>query len=802
MRVERGLIDPFLEEHERRRLRHVARDHETEAARFGERCGAQFSEDPFRFARLIGGESIFDGVDDHAVGYAEPARSPRRPPRPTETGIPVALREGGGVHKLPIVLLIAAFAALPALAADAPLAYPPAPRGDVTESFFGTTVADPYHWLEDVDSPQTKAWVSAENALTRGYLDAIPARATIATTFRKLYDYEKISAPFREGRRWFFYRNSGLQTQAALYVRDAETGPARLFFDPNTLSRDGSVQMADTAFTRDGRLMAYATQSGGADWYTWHVKDVATGADRADIVRWSKFSGAAWLGDRGFYYSGYDAPSAANKTLAKLDVQKVWFHALGTPQSADRLVYASTAHPDEFVGAEVSDDQRYVFLERSKGDGNALAWKPGGEAGDRFRPVFALDPNVSYQIVGNDGPRIYVQTNLNAPRLRVASFDLNDPAHALHDVVPETGDKLDSVQLVRDRLYLGYLHDAHSLLRMVDLRGRDLGAIELPAIGSATFDPAQRDDRAVYYTFQSFAFPTTIYRFDPAAGKAALVFRSPIAFDPAPFVTEQLFATSKDGTRVPVFVVHRKDMPLDGSTPTILYGYGGFNISLTPAFERETALWLQMGGAYALATLRGGGEYGDAWHDAGRLANKQHVFDDFIAAGQMLIDRKITSTPKLAIDGGSNGGLLVGAVLVQRPELFGAAIAEQGVLDMLRYERFTVGKAWIPEYGSARASAEQFRTLYAYSPLDNVKPGTHYPPTLITTADHDDRVYPSHSFKFTAALQRAQAGDAPILLRVETNEGHFSGLTTDKRIALASDFYAFLVKSLNFTPTL
>ncbi len=699
-------------------------------------------------------------------------------------------------------VLLAALLGGPVLAADAPLAYPAAPRGDVTETFFGTTVGDPYHWMENVDSPQTTAWVKAENTLTHAYIDAIPARATIATAFRKLYNYEKVGAPVREGKHWFFFRNSGLQTQGVMYVRDSETGPARLFFDPNTLSPDGKIQLSSTSFTLDGSLMAYATQSGGADWLTWHVKNVATGKDLPDIIHWSKFSGAAWSGDGGFYYAGYDAPTAANQTLAKLDVQKVWYHRLGTPQRADRLVYASTAHPDEFVGVELSHDQRYVFLERSKGDGNSIAWKRRDEPGDRFRPVFALDPNVSYSMLGNDGSRIYVLTNAQAPRQRIAAFDLRDPTHALHDVVPQSADKLDYAQIVGNRFYLAYLHDAHSVIRMAGTDGRDLGTIELPGIGSVGFGGAQREDPGVYYVFDSYAYPSATYRYDPATSVSTLIRRSAVAFDSTPFVTEQIFTTSKDGTRVPVFVTHRKDMPLDGSTPTILYGYGGFDVAITPNFSTETALWLQMGGAYAVATLRGGSEYGDAWHDAGRLANKQHVFDDFIAAAQMLIDRKITSTPKLAINGGSNGGLLVGAVLVQRPDLFGAAIAEQGVLDMLRYERFTVGKAWISEYGSARASAEQFKTLYAYSPLDNVKPGTHYPPTLITTSDHDDRVYPSHSFKFTAALQNAQAGDAPILLRVETNEGHFSGLTTEKSIAITADFYAFLAKSLDFTPTL
>jgi prolyl oligopeptidase len=699
--------------------------------------------------------------------------------------------------RLAILSLIVLFATAPASAAGS-LDYPPAPRDEVTDTHFGTAVPDPYRWLEDVDSTQTVNWTTAENLLTRQYLDAIPQRPAIAAAFRKLYDYERLSAPFRVGRHWFFYRNSGLQTQSALYIRDTETSAARLFFDPNTLSKDGSIQMAGTSFTRDGTLMAYATQNGGADWQTWHVKQVSTGRDLPDVIAWSKFSGAAWVGDRGFYYSAYDKPAAANRTLAALDRQKLFFHRIGTAQSADRLVF--TAPADEFIGAEVSHDQTLVFRERSTINGNGLEWKPAAAGDGAFRQVFALDPNVQWGVVGNDGTRVYLVTNYKAPRLRVVWTDLNDSHHVVHDIVPQRDDKLDGAALIGNTLYLAYLHDAHSVIRLADLNGRDRGAITLPGIGSASLPSAQREDKIAYYTFESFATPPVIFRYDTTTGTSTVANRSAIAFDPAPFVTEQIWATSKDGTKVPVFVMHRKDMPLDGTTPTILYGYGGFNISITPYFSRETALWLQMGGAYAVATLRGGGEFGDPWHEAGMLANKQHVFDDFIAAAQMLIDRKITSTPKLAIDGGSNGGLLVGAALTQHPELFGAAIAEQGVLDMLRYQKFTVGKAWIPEYGSADATADQFRTLLAYSPLHNVKDGTHYPPTLITTADHDDRVYPAHSFKFVAALQHAQAGDAPILLRVETNEGHFSGLTTDKAIAITADFYAFLVKNLNFTP--
>jgi prolyl oligopeptidase len=449
-----------------------------------------------------------------------------------------------------------------------------------------------------------------------------------------------------------------------------------------------------------------------------------------------------------------------------------------------------------------TEDQRYDFFYRSKGDGNSLAWKPAGAPDSSFRELFALDPNVQYSPVGDDGTRIYIQTNLRAPRSRLAWLDLNDPAHTLHDIVPQSADTIDGVSLLGNRFYVAYLHDAHSVVRVYGLDGRALGSIALPGIGSGGLPGGHRHDRVVYYAFTSFTYPSTIYRFNTMTGQSSVAIRPKIAFDSAPYVTEQLFATSKDGTRIPVFVVHRKDLPLNGSTPTILYGYGGFDISITPYFSTGVAMWLQMGGAYAVATLRGGGEYGDAWHNAGRLANKQHVFDDFIAAAQMLIDRKITSTPRLAANGGSNGGLLVGAAITQRPDLWGAAIPEVGVLDMLRFQKFTVGKAWVTDYGSADASAEQFKYLFAYSPYQNVKDGTAYPPTLVMTSDHDDRVFPAHSFKFTAALQHAQGGDAPILLRVESKAGHGAGRPTEKIIDDVADRYAFLVKNLNFSPNL
>ncbi len=704
------------------------------------------------------------------------------------------------MRRLFFLFAAALLAASPALPALAKLVYPEAPRGTVTDNYFGTTVADPYRWMEDVDSPLTTAWVKAEGDLTRSYLDAIPQRTAIRDAYRKLLNYEKVSAPFHQGAWWFFSRNTGLQNQSVLFVRNGEHGTPRVLLDPNTLAADGTVALAATRFSHDGKLLAYATQSSGADWQTWHVKDVATGKDRPDTLQWSKFSGASWTGDTGFYYEAYDPPQAGDATLSALGAQKMYYHRLGTPQSADRLVY--TAPSDKFLAIGRSEDQRYDFFYLAKGDGNSLSWKRAAEPESAFRQIFALDPNVQYSPIGDDGTRIYVQTNLNAQRGRLAWFDLNDPSHVLHDIVPQGPDTIEGVSLLGNRFYVAYLHDAHSLVRIYDLTGRTLGTIALPGIGSGGLPGGHRDDRITYYSFTSYTYPTTIYRFDTVTGKSSVAIAPKIAFDSTPYVTEQIFTTSKDGTRIPVFVVHRKDIPLDGSTPTILYGYGGFDISITPSFSSSVAMWLQMGGAYAVATLRGGGEYGDAWHDAGRLANKQHVFDDFIAAAQMLIDKKITSTPKLAANGGSNGGLLVGAAITERPDLFGAAIPEVGVMDMLRFQKFTVGKAWVTDYGSSEASADQFNTLYAYSPYQNIKDGTTYPPTLVMTSDHDDRVFPAHSFKFAAAMQHAQAGDAPILLRVESKAGHGAGRPTEKIIDDVADRYAFLVKNLNFNPTL
>jgi prolyl oligopeptidase len=690
----------------------------------------------------------------------------------------------------------------PSATAAPSLTYPSAPTSDTTDTYFGTSVPDRFRPLESLDAPATRTWVAAENKLTRDYLDALPARASIAAAYKKLRNYPRYSQPFREGSRYFYTYNPGLLTSSLYYVRDSENGPSRLFWDPNKLSKDGSIQATATIFSKDGSLMAYSTSVGGEDWQTWHVKVVATGRDTADIVRWSKYSGASWDGDRGFYYAGYDAPAKGKERMTVAGIHKVWFHTLGTPQAADRLVFASIAHPDRFVGVDLSYDQRFAFLYQESGDTSMLSWKRRDRPDSTFSPLTTFTKNISYSVVGNDGSKVYLYTNAGAPNFRIVSTDLLSAKHDLTEVIPESKQKLESYSLIGKRFYLYYLRDAHAVVRIADTSGKYLGELPLPAIGSGGLPSARREDRIAYYSFSSYALPSTIYRFDTKTQVSTVYLKSKIPFDGTPYVTKQIFATSKDGTKVPVFITYRKDIALDGKSPTLLYGYGGFNISETPFFSADRALWLEMGGIYADVVLRGGGEYGDPWHDAGRLDNKQNVFDDFTAAAHYLIDNGYTSTPKLAIDGGSNGGLLVGAELTEHPDLFGAAVAEQGVLDMLRYDTFTIGKAWIPEYGSASASKKQFDTLFAYSPLQNVKPGTSYPPTLITTADHDDRVFPAHSLKFAAALQAAQSGSNPILLRVQTNEGHFSGLTTDESIALYADMYAFLAHSLDFPVSL
>ncbi len=682
-------------------------------------------------------------------------------------------------------------------------AYPPTARGPVTDDYHGTVVADPYRWLEDVDAPETRAWVEAQNRVTFAWLDQVPQRTAIRARLTALWDYPRYGAPFKKAGRYFFFRNSGLQNQAVLYTQPALEAPAVELLDPNTLSPDGTVALTTAAVSEDGRLLVYGTAQAGSDWNAFRVREVVTGRDLPDHLAWIKFSGAAWTHDgAGFFYSRYPAPDDGNPLLAENRNHTLYYHRLGTDQGDDLRIYARPDHPDWGISAGVTEDGRYVILHLWLGTDrrNRVAYIDLGDARrpalDATATMLLGDFDAGYTFVGNDGPVFYFQTDLEAPRQRVIAIDTRTPSRdGWRTVIPEQGDVLQSVKVVANRFVTEYLHDAHSRLRLYGMDGAPGPEIALPTIGSVSDVSGERADTEMFFAFTSFLHPTTILRHDFAARRTA-VFRAPaIAFDASAYETRQVFYRSHDGTRVPMFLTMKRGLPRDGSNPTYLYGYGGFNISLTPAFSVSILAWLEMGGIYAVPNLRGGAEYGEEWHQAGMLERKQNVFDDFVAAAEYLISEGYTSSTKLAIGGGSNGGLLVGAAMTQRPELFGAALPAVGVMDMLRFHKFTIGWAWVTEYGSADSTAH-FPFLYRYSPLHNLKPGTTYPATLITTADHDDRVVPGHSFKFAAALQAAQAGDAPVLIRIETKAGHGAGKPTTKLIEEAADRWAFLVRVL------
>jgi len=682
------------------------------------------------------------------------------------------------------------------------LQYPSARKSDVVDDYHGTKVADPYRWLEDPDSPESRSWIEAENRLTNAYLADIPARGRIRDRLTKLWNYPKFGAPFRKAGRYFFFKNDGLQNQSVLYKQASLSANPETLLDPNLLSEDGTVALSSLAVSDDGRLLAYGTAASGSDWEEFRVRDVATGQDRPDHLKWIKFSGASWTKDgAGFFYSRYPEPT--EKALTDVNrFQKLYYHRLGTDQAEDVLVYERPDQPDWGMNAEVTDDGRYAILNVWLGTDrrNRVYYRDLKSAkrptvkGDVVRLLDDFD--ASYAFVGSDGPVFYFLTDLDAPRKRVIAIDTRHPERGRwREVIPQGPDVLEGVQIIHDTFVANYMHDAASRLRLFALDGRMLKDLELPTLGSIGSITGERKDDEMFYAFTSFLYPTTIFRYDFRSGTTS-VFKAPaIDFDPSGYETKQVFYTSKDGTRVPMFITHKKGLALDGTNPTLLYGYGGFNISLTPSFSVGTLVWLEMGGVYAQPNLRGGGEYGEEWHQAGMLDRKQNVFDDFIAAAEYLVAQRYTSSQKLAIAGGSNGGLLVGAALTQRPELFGAALPAVGVMDMLRFHKFTIGWAWVTDYGSAD-SASQFPYLYKYSPLHNIRAGTKYPATLVTTADHDDRVVPGHSFKFTATLQAAQAGPEPVLIEIETKAGHGAGKPTSKIIEEQADRFAFLVRNL------
>jgi prolyl oligopeptidase len=679
------------------------------------------------------------------------------------------------------------------------LPYPVTATVDQVDDYFGTAVADPYRWLEDDNAEATKAWVQAQNAVTFDYLEQIPEREAIRARLTDLWNYERYGVPEKHGPWYIYARNDGLQNQAVFYRARALDADPELLLDPNALSEDGTIAVGAASFTDDGRYMAYSLSESGSDWVRWKVREVATGRDLDDEVRWSKFSGAAWLKDgSGFFYSRYDAPRDGDTLTGVNRNQKLYLHRVGTGQDEDTLIYARPDQPDWGFNGEVTDDGRYLLVNQWEGTEpkNRVFVKDLSRPDAEVRPFLdAFD--AEYTVLGNDGDTFIVLTTNGAPRKRIVAISLANPQPSAWKTVVAEGpdrDVIAGATLAGGHLVVSWQVDAQSRLRRYALDGSTPTEIALPTIGTATF-VGKRSEPEAFYAFTSFTYPTTIFRYDVAAGESS-VFRQPtVPFDPAAYETTQVFFPSKDGTRVPMFLSHRKGLVRDGANPTYLYGYGGFNISLTPAFSPANLAWMERGGVFAVPNLRGGGEYGQEWHDAGRLAHKQNVFDDFIAAAEYLIAERYTAASMLAIGGGSNGGLLVGAAMTQRPDLFGAALPAVGVMDMLRFHEFTIGWAWTSDYGSS-ATKEGFETLYAYSPLHNLRKGTGYPATMVTTADHDDRVVPAHSFKFAAALQAAHEGEAPVLIRIETKAGHGAGKPTSKIIEEAADRWAFLVANL------
>ena len=676
--------------------------------------------------------------------------------------------------------------------------YPETYRGDVVETFFGEEVADPYRWLEDDvrNNPEVANWVEAQNALTDQYLDALPARSWFADRIGELFNYERFGLPVARGDRYFYTSNTGLQNQSPLYYRNGLDGDPQLLIDPNEWADDGATALAGWVPSPDGSKLLYSVQDGGTDWRILRVLDVATGEQIGGDIRWAKFTGLAWVGEEGFTYSRFPEPEEGEDFQALNLNQAIYYHAIGTEQSADQLVFSTPDHPERNHGAGVSSDGRWMVLVSSTGtdsryEVNMIDLDARDTLGWQVRPLVTGFEN-SWSMIDSVDSTLYFSTNADAPLYRIVSVDMNNPQAGWTEVIPERDQPIADVGMVGGHLIIEYLEDASSAAYVYTLEGEQVREIEFAGLGSAGGFNGDPDVAETFYTFSSFNRPSTIYRYDVTTGESTVFAQANVSFDPEDFVVEQRFYESKDGTRVPMFIVRRADVAASGeAVPTLLYGYGGFDISLTPGFSPSRLAWVEAGGAFALANIRGGGEYGRAWHDGGRRANKQNVFDDFIAAGEFLIAEGITAPDGLAIQGGSNGGLLVGAVANQRPDLFAAGNAAVGVMDMLRFDRFTAGRYWVDDYGYPDRE-EDWRILRAYSPLHNIQPDTDYPALLVTTADTDDRVVPGHSFKYTAALQAENLGDRPQLIRIETRAGHGSGKPTDKAIEEASDIAAFL----------
>ncbi|MEQ1763119.1 MAG: prolyl oligopeptidase family serine peptidase [Pyrinomonadaceae bacterium] len=676
--------------------------------------------------------------------------------------------------------------------------YPKAKKVDQVDDYHGVKVQDPYRWMEDTASADTQGWIEQQNKVTDAYLATIPEREKIKARLTELWNYERFGAPAKIADGFYLYsKNDGLQNQSVLYRAKSIDDAGEVFFDPNKLSTDGTVALSGSSFTDDGKLWAYGIAKSGSDRTEWKIKNLETGEHLPDTLRPNRQGGISWLNDNsGFYYSRFPDAAAGAELKGASKFQKIYFHKLGTPQSEDKLIYERPEDGELFMGGSVTEDGKWLVISVSKGTQrmNEVHFK---DLSNPDSPIVPLvnDRNNSWSFVGNDGPVFYFRTDKDAERSKLAAVNVLARTRVWKEIVPQAAETLNGVQMINDQFVTNYLKDAYTQIKIYDKEGKHVRDVELPGIGSAGGFGGRQKDTETFYSYSSFNAPPSIYRYDMKTGQSMLFRQAKVKFDPNQFEVKQVFYPSKDGTKVPMFIVHKKGIKLDGTNPTLLYGYGGFNISMTPGFSVARLPWLEMGGVYAVACIRGGAEYGKTWWANGARLKKQNTFDDFIAAGEWLIANNYTSNKKLAIQGGSNGGLLVGAVLNQRPDLFGAALPAVGVMDMVRFTEFTVGAAWKSDYGDPKDAAD-FKALYAYSPLHNVKAGANYPATLVTTADTDDRVFPAHSFKYTAALQAGQGGKAPILIRIETKAGHGAGKPTTKQIEEQADIYGFLVKSL------
>lgn len=675
--------------------------------------------------------------------------------------------------------------------------YPNTKKVDQVDDYHGTKVSDPYRWLEDPDSADSQSWIAAQNKITNQYLNTIPQRETIKERLTELWNYEKYSAPFKQGGKYFYYKNDGLQNQSVLYVATSISDEGRVLLDPNKLSEDGTVALSGLSISQDGKIMAYGISKAGSDWREYRFRNIETGKDLPDVLENIKFSGVSWTKDgKGVYYSRYPKPDEKTKLEDANFNRKLYFHKIGSKQSNDKLVYERPDDKKLGINGFVTEDGNWLIIYLSKGTSpNSQIYYKNLQLKDA--PILPLIDKFenSYSYIDNIGGNFYFQTDKDAPLGRVMSVNLLEQTKNWREIIPEAEETLQGVSLLNNQFVLNYLKDAYTQIEIYDLWGNYIRDVELPGIGSAGGFGGKRYEKETFYSYSSYNTPPTIYRYNMETGESTVFRKSNVAFNPDDYEVKQVFYPSKDGTKIPMFIVHKKGIELDGTNPTLLYGYGGFNISLTPGFSVSRVAWMEMGGIYAVANLRGGSEYGEKWHEVGTKLKKQNVFDDFIAAAEYLIAEKYTSSEKLAIQGGSNGGLLVGAVLNQRPDLFGAALPAVGVMDMLRFHKFTIGWAWTSDYGSSE-NPDEFKAIYAYSPLHNIKAGTKYPAVMVTTADHDDRVVPAHSFKYAATLQEAQAGDAPVLIRIETKAGHGAGKPTTKIIQEQADIYGFLMKNL------